>query len=309
MRILLVYAAAPRYGGWPSYLGHLWMGLNFTRDEPLILQPRKRTSDQIRTFPNSVPYMNASRDALLDYASQTPTLIVAQDKNHASIVRDLRDAGAGLVVHDPTETVVPGPGPIITVRRTMEAKVDGSVYVPHPYAPSTVTREKLGRAVAFSRLDFDKHTDEIVAANMLGAGIDVFGEANSRYLHIRFGDSKPDWHRGRIPYEDLNAGARLARSYRWVVDASRIAGDGGGTQYTFLEAFNAGAGLAVSEGWMTGDPALDEIAPAAHTFADASDLYDLIAQEPDKDRIDAGFEILRDHDARKVAGLVREILV
>ena len=59
---------------------------------------------------------------------------------------------------------------------------------------------------------------------------------------------------------------------------STISGDGGGTQYTFLEAADAGTGLLLNADWLTGRPD-DEILPYAH-FTKPENLADAIKNKP-----------------------------
>jgi hypothetical protein len=76
---------------------------------------------------------------------------------------------------------------------------------------------------------------------------------------------------------------------------STISGDGGGTQYTFLEAIDAGTALMLNEGWVTGRPD-DELLGYA-TFVKPEDLAEAIKEAPTV----YGDALLEKHDAIAIA--------
>ena len=98
-------------------------------------------------------------------------------------------------------------------------------------------------SLSISRIDFDKHTDLLLDANLLiedpNKKIQIFGAENRLYVFHKLKDKGFDkYWKGKYPktlpmqYEDKD----LLTNCRFVVDMSIIKGDGGGTQYTFLEA-------------------------------------------------------------------------
>jgi hypothetical protein len=95
---------------------------------------------------------------------------------------------------------------------------------------------------------------------------------------------------------------KLAADGQVVVDLSAISGDGGGTQYSFLECWDAGRPLVLNSRWITGNAAHDEVNGAvAAVVDDAEQLAALLSGPvPDWDR-DAAEEILRNHDAAQSA--------
>jgi glycosyltransferase involved in cell wall biosynthesis len=114
-------------------------------------------------------------------------------------------------------------------------------------------------AISISRIDYDKNIDIIVKANSLVPNkenkVEIFGEPNERYIYqklLTWDNFKKDdinsQYRGHFPktFEKLS---EILINKRFVVDMSSISQDGGGTQYTFLEAIDAGCVLILNSKW------------------------------------------------------------
>jgi len=210
-------------------------------------------------------------------------------------------AGAAVTLHDPNDfkdaawrtTLRRLRARVVAIRPAVAAHLTAQgvdvTYIPHPYVPQAA-RWGLGgaryHAISLSRLDWDKHTELIAAANLQlppECQVAVFGAENRRYTHLRLDPHWPAWrvaYHGAFPAEP-DAGAHLARRAAYVVDMSAIAGDGGGTQYTFLEAWDAGARLIVNRAWLTGR-ADDVLQPGVNCLVagTAAELAALLAGDP-----------------------------
>ena len=104
-------------------------------------------------------------------------------------------------------------------------------------------------------IDYDKHTDIILKANRLlpeTEQILIHGFVNKRYAYLKLG-SLPfaQSYRGVFPktFGALNA---ILKDAKYCVDMSVIQHDGGGTQYTFLEAIYQGVVLVINKRWVEG---------------------------------------------------------
>lgn len=267
MTVNLAYLAAPVRGGWPTYTAHLAHGAATFDTDVRLFRLGKRTEQQQRAFGRGLTYRNVSLDYLLTLARIGELHITAADALHAQPVAELLAAGATITVHDPTElkgalgsALGNARKPIVVIRETMlEHLPDRARYVPHPYLRKpNLTRNPAQHAVAYSRLDWDKGTHHIVAANLLlppTRQITMHGAENRLYTHHKLTSVDPKWRRnycGPWPTDKLWAGAVLAAGAHCVVDMSTIKGDGGGTQYTFLEALDGGAPLILHKGWRVG---------------------------------------------------------
>lgn len=290
MIVNLAYLAKPTRGGWPTYTAHLAHGLRAAGHDVSLWRLGRRTETTGRPFGRGLWYRNASAEFLAELARAEILHIAAAEPSVAPAVEGILRAGGSITIHDPTELKQGMPGalayarkPIVVIRSRMQSHVHQlgreARYVPHPYArmaaqpPVTASRH----AVAFSRLDWDKGTHHIVEANLTlppEQAVQLYGAENRMYAHHKLDPIDPDWRRnyhGPWPVTDLWGGARIARGARAAVDLSAIKGDGGGTQYTFLEALDTGVPLVLNQAWLTGDAACDELLDAA-VFIDPAKL-------------------------------------
>ncbi len=313
MKILIAYLAKPRYGGWVTFTAHLHRGLRDAGYEPILVKVGNRTEKQLRNFGRKIHYRNLSATDLLSVSKGIPTIIAAMDKHHHDVANQMLKAGVPIVIHDPTElkpevVAQVKNANVVVIRDFMMKHLPHATMIHHPYAPKRPARSTDRKpAVALSRIDFDKHTELIVQANQkLVTPIDVYGFCNSMYAHFKLEEVDPDWKRnyhGTFDADDLYAATRLATGYERVVDMSAIKGDGGGTQYTFLEAIDAGASLILNRDWNPQGLLRDY----AHTAGTADELAEL-CERPMPDRSAIGNEILKVHDARNIARSFYEVV-
>jgi hypothetical protein len=180
--------------------------------------------------------------------------------------------------------------------------------MPHPYLRSRPERDVRTNAVAFSRIDFDKHTDIIAEANELldpSLRCHIYGAINSMYDFHKLAKSHPNWkrmYRSAPTADALWPGAVLSSRARFAVDMSAIAGDGGGTQYTFLEAMDGGATLVLNSAWTIGPE--DEMYDQAVYVHDGRSLAAVLSRPEEyagPDRTRGYDDILARHDATAIA--------
>jgi len=249
----IAYLAKAKYGGWPTFLRHLHVAMTEVGMGPAIRVVGARTAGLPHEFGHG---LRARRMTLPDLCRATgPVLIAAADKDHADAARQLVERGAYIVVHDPAEKHLAGfpQDRMIVIRESMLRHAPKATFIRHPYRRDKPGRRSMYEAVAHSRIDFDKYTHLILAANDLGANIRIFGAANTRYIFLKIASRWPDFKPERFPME-AGAGAALCASAEVVVDMSAIANDGGGTQYSFLEAWDAGTPLVINAKWTAGYP-------------------------------------------------------
>lgn len=315
MNITLAYLAKPVTGGWVSYTAHLARGLRAAGHTVHVVKQGNRTEKHERDFGMGLAYRNMSAAGLDVLARSGRMIITAVDKSAGpDLTAELRDAGAALVIHDPTElkggmrdAVDHGGAPLWVIRRTMLRHLPHARYMPHPYVRCALPprTERRYHAASFSRLDWDKRIDLMVTANMAlppEYRIRIHGAENRLYTHHKLDALDPEWRQyytGPMHRTSLWAGVRVARFATYAVDLSVIKGDGGGTQYTFLEALDAGSQLVINRAWLTGDSTLDEMAPYADAVSSADDLVELLKgpllSGPDTS------QIFHDHDAQVIA--------
>jgi hypothetical protein len=314
MKVALFYLPDVKYGGWPTYTAHLYHGLKAGGFEPYLFRIGARTEKQTRDWGRGIRYQNLSLIDAVHYASEMRSIITATTQKFTHETDALVSVGATVIIHDPTElkgdipAILRRAASVVTIRPinvvNLEKQGIQSSYIPHPYMrnPAAFSR-RIKWAGAFSRIDWDKGTHFIVDANDKlpdDKKITIHGAVNRMYAHHKLPEHWENHYAGQFSADNLWGGAILASRYQWAVDMSTISGDGGGTQYTFLEAIDAGTALMLNEGWVTGRPD-DELLGYA-SFTKPEDLAEAIKEAPTV----YGDALLEKHDAATIAARTME---
>ncbi len=259
------------HGGSISFTCHLYHSLRLLKHHVRLIRITKRSERTFRTFRPGVKYQNLSLAAATNLARSIPSMITFSIwKQYETEICTLLDAGSGIVVHDPAEFrgeffdaisdahIRPATIRKINRRALRKAGLD-PIFIPHPYVTDAKRcipiHKRPKHAVSLSRIDFRKHIEIIIDANKHlpeGKRVEIAGDENRRYTHFKLDVDTPGWredHIGSFP-DGLWAGVHLAKKYKFVVDMTEIKGDGGGTQYTFFEAWNAGCALVLNKAWL-----------------------------------------------------------
>jgi len=267
--ISLVYLAKPIYGGWVTFTVHLSKKYNYR-----LYKVSKRSEKKMRPYGYGVDYQNVSLEDLLKLPN---LLITAIDKHYWSILPHLNPT-TRIVIHDPTElkTSKSNPNPLVqeqellkkfkvyTIRETVQKYLLDNFTITsefkiHPfYEYGTHIDPYKCHAVTISRIDFDKNTDIILKANLLikdpKKKVQIFGAENRLYVHHKLGELNfYNYWKGKfnrdypLTYQEKD----ILKDTHYVVDMSTIKNDGGGSQYTFLEAIYQGCVLVLHREWIT----------------------------------------------------------
>lgn len=266
----LLYLAKPTYGGWVSFTAHLSLKTNIP-----LFKISKRTEKNSRNYGYGVNYHNINLEKLSNMIEDgCIPIVTAIDKNFYHILDILPD-DSYIVIHDPTEfnkaskqIVIDNLKrlKVITIRKSVHDLLLNmnivSRFIIHPYVPMINTHSiggnRLG-AISISRIDYDKNIDIIVKANSLidtaENKVEIYGEPNERYIYqklLHWDSFKKDdidsQYRGHFP-KTFDMLKNILTNKIFVVDMSSISQDGGGTQYTFLEAIDAGCILILNSKW------------------------------------------------------------
>jgi hypothetical protein len=285
----LFYLAKPIYGGWVSFTAHLSLKHNLP-----VHKLGNRTESKGRDYGYGVQYTNVAADDLRDYGTH---VITAIDKNFYDALHYFPD-GTFVVIHDPSE-VTKKTSPelvkhlhrfrIITIRKSVQTYLKDSlnldsVFLLHPFYAYMYTKDAHpSRAVSISRIDFDKHIDIQLTANKhLPArdAITLYGAANLQYVFFKLqGLHFEKYYKGKFDktFESLND---ILKDAKYVVDMSVIKHDGGGTQYTFLEAIYQDCVLIINRRWVEGFATPFKDGENCFVVGDGEELAALLKRDP-----------------------------
>ena len=294
----LIYMAKPSYGGWVSFTAHLSLKYNYklykvgNRTEKL-----KSGEPRLRKFGYGVYYQNISIE---DALALDNVLITAIDKKYYKYLHQFSEK-TKLVIHDPTE--VKGKSckavldnlnrfTVITIRMSvkdfLQTKYNiDSEFKPHPfyeYERTIVPKKNRQGAVSISRIDFDKHTDISLMANKLLSKklkIDIYGATNDRYVYFKLRGDEMEfdkYYKGTFEKSFVELDKILSPK-KFVVDLSAIKNDGGGSQYTFLEAIYQDCVLILNKKWLDTGKTIFSNKHNCITVENENDIFRVIAED------------------------------
>lgn len=309
-----------------TYTNHLMSGLG---DKAMLftLSPKK-TELYPRKFKASPQFDNMKYNVCWSDMDVTiaPTLVTAIGKAFAPLIMDWHKQGAWLVIHDPTEFKYIDKDQliqerVIVIRRTMLQHLPRANHVPHPYSrftkPFDEPKKKLS-AICISRIDYDKNIDIILHANRIlptDDQIQIRGFENRFYSKFRLMPEFPEWVQQvwKRKFRETECGFTLSRTAKLVIDLSSIKNDGGGTQYTFLEAVDAGVPIILNKLWLTANHNIWK--PGINCWAAVSTPQELVAAIKSHtyakaDAIAAAAKaILKNHDSVRIANQVESLIL
>ena len=333
-RVNLFYLSNVAYGGWATYTAQLHHALTEAGCDVRLYKIGKTNEKRDRPFGWGICYQNVDEFEPQNLPGFNLITCVAKKFSEQALdILTLCKDRAAIVVHDPTELKgdmgdwVHDTEKVILIRPSMKNHVPHGRVVPHPYkrlGDESEERTIEEHAVCFSRIDFDKNTHMILEANDMIADerfkVKLYGYENRMYAHTKIMPRWKDWVQSKRHFpKDWDAAFQIARKAGFVVDLSVIKGDGGSTQYTFLEALDAGAPLILHREWFY-DPwrglyefADDVFMPCVYALIeDPGDLAKLLTEEFDLDHhrhtrawVD---ELFARHEPKRIGEMVRDIL-
>jgi hypothetical protein len=100
----IFYLSDVRYGGWPTFTAHLALSLQRAGDNPRIYKIGATTEGRARPFGRGLNYRNLKLPAAVEICRQIPAIVAVAAPKFIEPAVALLEAGATLVVHDPTES-------------------------------------------------------------------------------------------------------------------------------------------------------------------------------------------------------------
>lgn len=315
-------------GGSTSFTVHLYEGMRRAGLNPQIFRVKERGETFTRPFTkyDGVRYRNVTVQEALKIAKHNPSLLVAPcHSKHLKFCPDLihrlMKAGMRIVVHDPNEfevydhltdrNKVKRP---ICIRPTMKQFFPDAVFIPHPYvrefSNSNVPLhiERPWNAVSIARITFVKRTDMIIEANArlpARKRVVLRGAENRLFTRFKILPKFPDFKQGIYGFPmTWGASARECAKAKFAVDLTYFPNDGGGSQYSFMEAWDAGTINIIHEDWLRfkGEMKANK---NCLTISSVDDLVKILKESlhPDKvyELISCGYKALSIHDAEVIA--------
>ena len=305
----LFYLANPVYGGWVSFTAH--MALKYKMK---LFKVGNRTeakpdgSPTMRPYGYGVQYQNVAKADIGKVGGGTP-LITAIDKHYHDVL-DSFPNGTFIVIHDPTEVTKQKAEKllphlrrfrIITIRESVKTYLMTkyglpSMFLLHPFYEYPFKRsEHPTKAKSISRIDFDKHTEILLEANKhlpAEKAIQIHGAINRQYVFFKLqGMNFKKYYKGSFEksFEELN---NILKDTKYCVDMSVIKFDGGGSQYTFLEAIYQGCALVINRKWIEGFKTPFIEGKNCFVVGTGDELADLIRKQPATGSITAAAKAL-----------------
>jgi hypothetical protein len=278
------------YGGCVTFTAHL---LHLLRKKRVLLLTKKLEENTKGDFGYGIQYQNISTKVF--DAIENP-FIIDLYKN-SQLLQKLKRNDITIVIHDPGE-ISKQTEPylkywnIICIRKSFQEylknKYDvNSKFLHHPFYPYPTKEQRNANntdddmitkteAVSISRVDYGKHIDIITDANKLITSskndnnnklIKIYGPFNPKYVHHRLGkESFKQYYYGTFE-KSFAAISKILSKAKFMVDLSVIRHDGGGTQYTFLEAIHNNTALIMNRKW------IEEVDPKYRDFKEGYNCY------------------------------------
>jgi hypothetical protein len=321
--VALLYARRDVGGGSTSYAVHLYRAMQMAGIPVKMYRLASTSRDTPRRMAKyyGVDCWYIDPEQACALVREVPTLLVGPEHSRKlpepDLLRHLIALGMRIVVHDPNEFMSSGHTSRdgvydhlrdkslikrpICIRPTMKQFFPDAVFIPHPYVRCMGNDEweplmRRKPACSIARITFVKRTHLILEANAVlpkRLQVQLHGAENRLYTRFKL-QQKLGFNFKQGGYNlPLTHGvsARKASEYTFAVDFTYFPQDGGGSQYTFMEAWDAGTINVIHEDWLRYQ---GEMAHGLNCIAVASPA-ELV-------------ELLRNyHTSRKIRNMLKEI--
>lgn len=305
-------------GGTTSFTIHLYQALKLLGRKPAIYRVKERGERKERPLGlyEGVSYRNITIDEALKIVKNSPSLMTAPCNQKfmpycPDAIPRLMQQGMRTVLHDPTEFEIYDMSKLqkpICIRPSMKKHVPSAVFIPHPYVKCGVDFSKAKRpwlAVSISRMTFRKRSNLIFEANAMlpkERRVVFRGSENRMFTRFSIMPKYPDYEQGKTGFPmEWGAAVKECAKAKFAVDMSWFPQDGGGSQYTFMEAWDAGTVNVVHDDWLRVGGEMKDKCIAVNGAAGLVRLLRYGERMDVNDLISKGYEQLRKHDPIKIA--------
>jgi glycosyltransferase involved in cell wall biosynthesis len=246
------------YGGGLTFTVHLLHSLG----KKLVFKISKNHEKRARDFGYGIEYQNVPL-TVLD-AIKNP--FITDMYRQFGRLRKLKRKDVAIVIHDPGE-ISRYNEPylkywnIITIRKSMQSFLQKnfgieSQFLCHPFYAYPISDSgqhpsQRKEAISISRVDFQKNIEIILEANKTAKeSIKIYGWVNMRYASEKLEPiAFSKYYLGKYN-KSFSAISKILSNSKFMVDLSSLPMDGGGTQYTFLDAIYHNSALILNRQWI-----------------------------------------------------------
>lgn len=281
-------------------------------------EKKKREIGSFGVFYQNVSFEDAQKVRGVWLLASAPT---NKEKAEQAVVLVHKSNGA-FVFHDPNELgmyphwELADRSRVVCIRETGLTTMPGGLFVPHPYVRVMGAAAGLPsprkHAVSIARTSAVKNSHWILEANeTLPAKlkVELFGEVNRFWWNFNVKPKHPEWAMPKAAgFPRLYGEAvRICAGFNYMVDMTIFKNDGGGTQYSLLEAMDAGTVPIMSSAWCAYPGIAKTLGFPVHNAAHLRDFlveltkYPALRQQTEKFR-QQNYNVLGSvHDPKRVA--------
>ena len=305
------------YGGCLTFTAHLLHILK--RKE--VFRIAKKFERKKKNFGYGIRYQNVPRE----FVDTVQNIFVTDMFQHFECLEKLRSGGkrkeVTIVIHDPGE-IFKFNEPylkywnIITIRKSMQQYLQDkygieSKFIYHPFYPYPIQQQgdndevgeenKKTHAVSISRIDFNKNIEIILEANKRARNnnpVKIYGWVNKEYVFQKLDDvAFTQYYQGKY-VKSFDATSKILKKAKFMIDLSSLPNDGGGTQYTFLDAIYHNCAIILNRQW------IENVDAKYRDFKEGENCYAVSNAEELKDLLDD----VKNIDTSKVVQNARKLL-
>lgn len=343
MKIAILDLGRFKYGGIPTYSYHLRQALESQNIEVDVISHRDKCyiDKRIRMGPLMINEINKHNILIVNGCFVDKN---DMDRISGILNKCLDEDNRYVIVHDPAEKLTLLEKvkfkKLITISKR-NSKTFSKIspietdYTIHPYKRwSDYSRNEYAwrhgfkeEVISTSRVDFDKHYENILRAADRGliSNYKIYtGYVHRPYVYFKLDRqkiTKVDWDTkyylkyvvGGFEFTKYDY-KRVYDKAAVLLDLSYIKGDGGRSQYTFLEAFDFGTPIVLSKlwdpkdkYWVDGKNCLKADPDNIHSIGQA--VNELLNNKHCRERlINNGYEMLKKHNYKKIGRKFARIL-
>lgn len=333
-KINIMYLSPWPVGGFTSFTGHLYRSLIQEGWDVNVLRCNHDNDQQTlrESKHNGFMYRNVSVKTAVKMAKENLTVFGAvcrpEDCVDPDTIPKLMRAGAIVRVASTQEfkqfphvAALRKEGKnsesrVLVIRESLKQYFDNAIYLPHPFMPfnlDVLETLKRKRACSIAMVATNKHPRLICEANESlpkKLRVQFIGKETTPWIGMGLKKKFPSYETPKGFKGSLEA-VQAASKYEFAVDLSVYPNEGGGTQFCFLEAIDAGAINVLHRQW---SDAKGDMVEGKNCLAVESvdELKELLRNGISMSKVKAlhrgGKKLLANHSPPVIANVLRKLL-